>query len=117
MGSSNFIIIHSLKIAIEISRNLNDLEDYEERAFNYLTDEEFDEEIDIERRTIRNLTVRDLATLYTTFDHTNSLRGMDSDKLLLFWLKSRGIDYQIKSEYEIEKEKLEEDGYHILWRH
>ncbi|MDO8725024.1 MAG: hypothetical protein Q7J35_03025 [Candidatus Methanoperedens sp.] len=116
MGWSNFIIIPSLNIAIEVSRDLHDLEDYEEKAFDYLTSEEFDEGMDIENRTIRDLTVRDLASLYTTFDHTNSLKGMDLDKLLLFWLKNRGIDYEIKSEYEIEKEKLKEEGYTILWR-
>jgi hypothetical protein len=48
LGWSNFVIIPSLNIAIEISRHLNDLEDYEKRAFNYLTSEEFDEEIDYE---------------------------------------------------------------------
>jgi len=116
MGWSNFIIIPSLNIAIEVSRDLNDLEDYEEKAFDYLTSEEFDEEIDIENRTIRDLTVRDLATLFTAYDNTNALKGMDYNKLLVVWLKSRGIDYEIKSEYEIDKKKLDEEGYKIIWR-
>ena len=116
MGWSNFIIIPSLNIAIEVSRDLNDLEDYEEKAFDYLTSEEFDEEIDIENRTIRDLTVRDLATLFTAYDNTNALKGLDYNKLLLVWLKSRGIDYEIKSEYEIDREKLEKEGYKIIWR-
>lgn len=38
------------------------------------------------------------------------------DKLLLFLLRSRGIDYEIKSEYKIDKAKLEEKGYSILCR-
>ncbi len=116
MGWSNFIIIPSLNIAVEVSRHLQDLEDYEEQAFDYLTSEEFDEGIDIENRTIKDLTVRDLATLFTAYDHTNALKGLDYDKLLLVWLKSRGIDYEIKPEYEIEKEKLEEEGYKIKRR-
>ena len=37
MGWSNFIIIPSLNIAVEVSRDLHDLEDYEEKAFDYLT--------------------------------------------------------------------------------
>jgi hypothetical protein len=41
MGWSNFIIISSLNIAVEVSRDLRDLEDYEERAFDYLTSEEY----------------------------------------------------------------------------
>jgi len=116
MGWSNFIIIPSLNIAIEVSRYLHDLEDYEEKAFDYLTAEEFDEGIDIENRTIRDLTVRDLATLFTAYDSTNSLKGLDYDKLLVVWLKSRGIDYEIKSEYDIDKEKLEKEGYKLIWR-
>ena len=79
MGWSNFIIIPSLNIAIEVSRNLQDMEDYEEQAFDYLTSEEIDEGIDIENRTIRDLTVRDLATLFTAYDHTNALKGIDYD--------------------------------------
>jgi len=66
MGWSNFIIIPSLNVAIEVSRDLHDLANYEEKAFDYLTSEEFDEEIDIENRTIRDLTVRDLATLFAS---------------------------------------------------
>ncbi len=110
------MIIPSLNIAIEVSRDLNDLEDYEEKAFEYLTSEEFDAGIDIENRTIRDLTIRDLTTLFTAYDSTNSLKGLDYNKLLLVWLKSRGIDYEIKSEYDIDKEKLEKDGYKIIWR-
>ena len=53
MGWSNFIIIPSLNIAVEVSRDLRDLEDYEEKAFDYLTSEEFDEGIDIESRKIK----------------------------------------------------------------
>jgi len=116
MGWSNFIIIPSLNIAIEVSRDLHDLVDYEDKAFDYLTSEEFDEEIDIENRKIKDLTVRDLTTLFTAYDSTNSLKGLDYNKLILIWLKSRGIGYEVKSEYEIDKEKLEQEGYKIIWR-
>lgn len=116
MGWSNFIIIPSLNIAIEISRHLQDMEDYEEKAFDYLTSEEVDERIDIEKRKIKDLTVRDLATLFTAYDSTNSLKGLDYNKLLLVWLKSRGISYEIKSEYEIDRENLETEGYKLIWR-
>ena len=72
--------------------------------------------IDIENRTIMNLTVHDLTILFTAYDSTNSLKGLDYNKLLLVWLKSRGIDYEVKSEYDIDKEKLEKEGYKIIWR-
>jgi len=59
-----------LNIAIEVSRDLHDLADYEEKAFDYLTSEEFDEGIDIENRKIKDLNVRDIATLFTAYDST-----------------------------------------------
>jgi len=116
MGWSNFIIIPSLNIAIEVSRDLHDLADYEEKTFDYLTSEEFDEGIDIESRKIKDLMVHDLTTLFTAYDSTNSLKGLDYNKLLLVWLKSRGISYEIKSEFDIDKQKLEQEGYKIIWR-
>jgi hypothetical protein len=116
MGWSNFIIIPSLNIAIEVSRDLHDLEDYEEKVFDYLTSEEYNEEIDIDNRKIKDLTIRDLTTLFTAYDNKNTLKGLDYNKLLLVWLKSRGISYDIKSEYDIDKEKLEKEGYKIIYR-
>ena len=78
--------------------------------------EESDEGIDIENRKLKDLNVSDLTTLFTSYDSTNSLKGLDYNKLLLVWLKSRGIDYDVKSEYDIDKEKLEKEGYKIIWR-
>jgi hypothetical protein len=72
--------------------------------------------VDIENRKIKDLTVRDLTILFTAYDSTNSLKGLDYNKLFLIWFKSRGIDYEIKSEYDIDKEKLEQDGYKIICR-
>ncbi len=97
MGWTNFVIVPSLNIAIEISRYLQDLEDYEERAFKYLASEEFEERIDIENRTIRDLTVRDLATLFTAYDNTNALKGLDHDKLRSS--KKRDITFYADSIY------------------
>jgi hypothetical protein len=73
MGWSNFILIPSLNIAIEVSRDLHDLADYEEKALDYLASEEFDEGMDIENRKIKDLTVRDLTTLFTAYDSIISL--------------------------------------------
>ena len=69
-----------MNIAIEVSRDLHDLADYEEKAFDYLTSEEFDEGIDIENRKIKDLNVRDIATLFTAYDSTNSLKGLDASR-------------------------------------
>lgn len=95
MGWSNYIIIQKLKWLIEISRNVEDLAEYEETAIKIAIDEDnldnssIDEDriVDMGDVEINKITIRDLAELYKRYDIIQSLSGMDDDKLLLFWLK------------------------------
>ena len=120
MGWTNFIIISKLKLVIETSRNINELDDYRKKAIDYLTDEERyeDGEEYIENKNIKNISIKDLTRLFNTYEQANNIVGMEPDKFFLYWLKSKGIDYEIKSEFEIhdngELEKLKNDGYKIL---
>lgn len=41
---------------------------------------------------------------------------MNSDKFLLYWLESRGVKYDIKSEYNLDIESYKEKGYNIIGR-
>lgn len=117
MGWTNFILIKKLNLAVETSRSVEELTDYELKALRYLSDEEnIPDEVDIGTTKVQNITVKDLATLFTTFDHVISLTELDSDKFLLYWLKTRGISYEIKSEYNINRENLKKDGYLLLER-
>lgn len=120
MGWTNFIIIPKLKLIIEISRHINELDDYQKKAIDYLTDEERYEDGDeyIENKNIKNISIKDLTRLFNTYEQANCLVGMESDKLFLYWLENKNIDYEIKSEFEVhdnkELEKLKADGYKIL---
>lgn len=120
MGWTNFIIIPKLKLVIEISRHINELDDYQKKAIDYLIDEERYEDGDeyIENKNIKNISIKDLTRLFNTYEQANSIAGMEPDKLFLYWLKNKNIDYEIKSEFEVrenkELEKLKADGYKIL---
>ncbi len=120
MGWSNCIIIPKWKLLIEVSRDVNDIADYEETAINKAIDEDnidyethFDEEniVDMGDVPINKITIKDLVELYKRFDIVQSLCGMDYNKLLLYWLKNRGIEFRIESEYNINVEELTKEGY------
>jgi len=120
MGWSNYIIIPKLKLLIEVAREINDIEDYEEVAIEKAIDENnidysdhFDGEdtVDMGNIPIDKITIKDLTELYKRYDIVQSLAGMDYNKLLLFWLKSRGIDFKIESEHNIDINEYNKEGY------
>ncbi len=120
MGWSNYIIIPKWRLFIEVPRDVNDIADYEETAINKAIDEDnidyethFDEEniVDMGDVPINKITIKDLVELYKRFDIVQSLCGMDYNKLLLYWLKNRGIEFSIESEYNINVEELTKEGY------
>lgn len=114
MGWSNYIIIPELKIAIEVSRYVEDIEEYEKDALYEITE---DKEVeDVENVKVRDITVKDLTTLYNAHEIVSSLTGFEIDKLFLFWLQNRGIEYNIKSESEDTPSKLKDEGYTVIYR-
>lgn len=125
MGWSNYIIIKKWKILIEVSRDVDDIEDYEnaaiEKAFSedstdartYMEGENI---VDMGDVVINNISIRDISELYKTYEIVQSLSGMNHDKLFLFWLKNRGIDFTVESEHNIDKDEYEKEGYLIIRR-
>lgn len=114
MGWSNYIIIPEFKLAIEVSRYVQDVEEYEKEALYEITEEKDVE--DVETVKVRDITVKDLTTLYNAHKIVSSLTGFEIDKLLLFWLQNRGIEYEIKSEFEATADQLKDDGYTVIYR-
>ncbi len=121
MGWTNFIIIPKLKLIIEIRRQIDEIPNYQKNALNFLTDEEriYEiEEYDIENKYTKDLTVKDLTQIFSVYEQANNISGMESDKFFLYWLETKGIDYEIESGFVIkENNKLESyknDGYTIL---
>lgn len=115
MGWSNFIIIEKWKMAIETNRSVNELEDYIKDAIDKMTDTEID--IDISDLKVSDITVKDLCALVSAYDNASTLYQLDSDKLFLYWLESRNIEYEIKSEHQINIEQYKENGYDVIRIH
>jgi hypothetical protein len=120
MGWSNYIVIPKWKLLIEVSRDINELADYEQTAIDKIIDDEnldydthFDGEDVVEMGNVQigQVTIRDLAELYKRHDIVQSLAGMDYNKLFLYWLKSRGIDFSVQSEYGIDVKEYVKEGY------
>ncbi len=116
MGWSNYIIIPEFKLAIEVSRYVADIEEYEKDALYKITEEEEVDVEDVENIKVRDITVKDLTTLYNAHKIVRSLTGFEIDKLLLFWLQNRGIEYEIKSEFDVTTDQLKDEGYNVIYR-
>lgn len=120
MGWYNYIIIPKWKILIEVSRDVDDIEDYENIAIEKAVSEESADErtyiegvnvIDMGDIAINKISIRDITELYKTYEIVQSLSGMNYDKLFLFWLKNREIEFEIKSEHNIDFDKYEKEGF------
>jgi len=120
MGWSNYIIIPKFKLLIEVSRSVDNIAEYEETAIEKAIDEENidydtylegENIVDMGDIPISKITVKNLSALYKKYEIVYSLSGMDYDKLLLFWLKNRGIEFQIKSEHNIDFDEYDKEGY------
>ncbi len=125
MGWVNCIIIHELKLLVDIPREVDDIDYFYEKAINDAIDEnnfdagehiEEDDMLTIEDVPIGKITIKDISGLHKRYEIIQKLAGMSRDKLFLFWLKNRGIKYEIASEHNIDFEKYKMNGYtRITW--
>lgn len=120
MGWSNYIIIPKFKLLVEVPREINDIEDYEEIAIEKAIDEDNidndtyldgDNIVDIGDVPIDKITIKNLVALHKRYEIVQSISGLDYNKLLLFWLKNRGIEFQIKSENNMDFIEYNREGY------
>lgn len=122
MGWSNYIIIDSLKLVIETNREVDDIEHYEKDALTKMINTEDDDcfvddiSTDMRDKKISDITIGDLTSLYNAHKNASIIIGMHCDKFLLYWLKTRRIDYKIKSEHGINIQQYNDNGYTILKR-
>jgi len=98
MGWSNYLIIPKWKIIIEIPRHVDELYEAKENALDWLIDHYYS---DIESKKINELTIDDLSELYNVFDSARYLAESDSSEFLLYFLKKNNIEFEIKSEFDI----------------
>lgn len=116
MGWSNYIIIKDWKMIIETNREVDELEDYIKESLDKMIDDNTYVDISTSDLKVSDITVKDLCTMASAYESASSLTCMNSDKLFLYWLESRDIEYEIKSEYNLDLKKYKEDGYKIVSR-
>lgn len=114
MGWSNFIIIPKWKMTIETNRSVGELEDYIKKAIDKMIDDDTNIDIDTSDLKVSNITVKDLCIMASAYENAISLYGIDIDKFLLYWLESKDIEYEIKSEYNIDLKEYKDKGYNII---
>lgn len=116
MGWSNFIIIEDWKILIESSREVGELEDYIKESLDKIISDTTDIDISISDLKVSDITLKDLCVLASAYENVSALAYMNVDKLLIYWLECREIEYDIKSEYNLDIEEYKEKGYNIIRR-
>lgn len=109
----SYLIIEKMKLVIEIA-NIGDIEKYEKIAIDKIIDEKIidDFDIDIDDTEVSKLSFKEAVILYNAHDIVKSLSGIDVDKILLYWLKNRNIEYEVES--DIDESAYQRDGYVIL---
>lgn len=120
MGWSNYVIVPTLKLLIEVSRDVDNIKDYEIEDINKAIGEENlyyeDDSVDMGNIKINDITIKDLTFLYDGYKIVQAIAGLNANKLLLFWLKSREIDHEVKSQFDINIDELKTEGYVLVER-
>lgn len=109
----SYIVIHSSKLVIDVNKDVDYLEEDEEYALDEIIDSTPDSiEGGVAGTKIVDLTIRDIRTLFTTYDIVCKIVGLDVDKLLIYWMTAKNIDFEIEDSIDIEEFKR--NGYNII---
>lgn len=103
MGWVNYVIIKKWKIMFEISRHVSDLDEDAEEEIKKLWNESesYYNKIDkVRNKKISDIRVCDIQVLSSFSESYVKISTIDSDNFLLYWLKSKEIDYEILSEHD-----------------
>lgn len=109
----SYLVIENMKLVVEIE-DIEDLEKFEKNALDEIVDEKSADEFDIniDETEVSDLTFKEAVILYKAHDMIKNILGINADKMLLYWLNNRDIEYSIESDIDISK--YQRDGYVIL---
>jgi hypothetical protein len=109
----SYLVIENMKLVVEIE-DIEDIEPFERKILDEIISgkDTDDYDIDLDDVEITDLTFKEAVVLYKAHDMVKSLLGIDIDKMLLFWLKNRDVEYVIES--DIDLSKFQRDGYVVL---
>jgi len=107
-----YLIIRDSKLIIQIEDTDADLEDSEEDALDKIVNEDSDSLEYLGDIRVEDLTIEQTYYLYSTYETFRDLAGLDIDKLLVYWLKSKEINFE--AEYDIDIKEWQKGGYNII---
>lgn len=108
MGWTNYLVLKKYKVAFEISKHLEDVDDWEKKALDLFTEE--NDDYFIFEKNIEDLTFDNYLQIGTLAKAFQNLRCDDVSKLLIFWAFMTKQDYEI-----LEPSKFEDkEGYVIV---
>lgn len=108
----SYLVIDNMKLVVEIKEE--DIEPFEKNALDEITGKEnIDEfDIDIDDTDVSDLTFKEAVVLYKAHSMIKDLLGIKVDKMFLYWLNNRDIEYSIESYVDVSR--YQRDGYVIL---
>ena len=112
MGSYNYIIVPKIKLIIEVNSSIDE-DNLDFDVFEKFLKEVENFDDDILEKKYKDLTLKDLAGLINVSDNTYIFDEI-YNKLFLYWIKIRELEFEIISEYSFDKEKYLKKGYHYL---
>lgn len=101
MGWINYVIIEAWNIAIEVPRAVTELEDHEKEAMKKALEFECNTQA-IKEKNYKDLTLTDLSNMTESLSIAGNFFDMHLEKFLLFFLEDKGIQYEIKSEFDFD---------------
>lgn len=109
----SYLVIENMKLVVEIE-DIGDIDKYEKTTMDEMVDgknaDEFD--INIDDTEVSELSFKEATILYKAHDMIKTLSGINADKMLLYWLKNRDIEYSIESDIDVSR--YQRDGYVVL---
>ena len=107
---TDVIVVPDLKLIIET--DVDNIEHYEEEALTKLIENTDSEDIDLDSTKVNNFTVTEICSLANAYNIISNLNGIEIDKLFLYWLDSKNIEYNI--DYDVDIGEYEKEGYYII---
>lgn len=106
-----YIIINDRKIILEIDAN-EELEASKQEALDNIVNEEQDSLEYMGDVRVEDLTIEQTSYLYSAYEIFRDLAGLDIDKLLLYWLESKGLTFVVEKSIDIKE--WQKEGYTLI---
>ena len=106
-----YIIVNDQKLIIEIDID-EELEDFKKEALDGIVNEEQGSLEYIGDTRVEDLTIEQTYYLYSAYETLRDLAGLDIDELLLYCIGSKGFNFEVKKNIDINE--LQREGYNVV---